>query len=110
MKYLLIFLMGVSVAASEVSVMFDPSPSAGVTTNYIYGSPNTNFLVSGSLTNAQIRIPVVPSQTNRVTGMTSGPWYFVVVASTAGVLSDPSPLLLVNVPAAPTNLRIVTGP
>jgi len=100
----IIQLFAIPAFASDVQLAWD-YPANTVASFTLYG--HTNALYATNLAKATVRVDAGTNKTALIELMQpSGIWYFVVTA-TYGAESDPSNTLIVQVPPAPTNNRVV---
>jgi hypothetical protein len=90
---------------ADFTLGWDPSPSPGVTNYVLYAS--TNGLSASTLTNAMVAVNVGTNTLMEAQNIVPGTWSFAVTAQAGGIESGPSNILIVQVPAAPANLRSV---
>jgi len=91
--------------ASDAKLAWDASPTTGVTNYVLYAS--TNILSATNLTSATVRLNVGTNLTATVERIQSGQWSFAVTAMKNGLESDPSNILIVEVPQPPARMRTV---
>ena len=93
--------------AGSVTLAWDASPSPGVSNYVLYA--HTNSLSSGTNLNAAlVKVNAGTNLTASVAGLNPpATWYFVATAQAGGIQSDPSNQLIVQVPANPTNARVL---
>ena len=109
-KQLLIVLLLTSLSAfalgGSATLAWDASPSAAVTNYVLYA--HTNSLNSTNLNTALVKVSAGTNLTVAITGLTPPTvWYFVATAQANGIQSDPSNQLVVQVPVAPANARMM---
>lgn len=103
----LLCLLSVATFASEVRLTWNPSVTPGVTNYVILGSTNT-IPDSASTTNMLIAANTGTNLSVSISSLTTGMWFFRALAEKAGVRSDLSNEVQVEVPALPTGLHTVT--
>lgn len=92
--------------AGEVTLAWDASPSPGVTNYVLYA--HTNALSATNLASALVKVNAGTNLTALVENLRPpATWYFVATAVAGGVQSDPSNQLIVQVPVAPANQRVL---
>lgn len=101
--FLLFTFLAVAGWGASVRLMWDPSPSSGVT-NYVI------FVFGGHVTNANpinaaSRINAGTNLTMRIDAIPPGPWTFGVAATVDLLESDPS-WLHITIPNPPQRLRL----
>ena len=102
----LILLCGVGVShAQSVRLGWDASTSAGVTNYVLYA--HTNTLASTNLAAAVVRQKVGTNLTATIEDIKPGRWWFAATAVGGGVESQPSNILIVDVPQPPPNMRTI---
>lgn len=104
-KLLITLLTAASLKAADVRLGWNPSPTPGVTNYTLYAS--TNALSATNLQSATVKVNVGTNITVTLTDIAPGLWWLTVTAGKDGIISDPSNILLVDVPSAPINLRTV---
>ena len=91
--------------ASDAKLAWDASLTTGVTNYVLYAS--TNILSATNLTSATVRLNVGTNLTATVEGIQTGQWSFAATAMKDGIESDPSNILIVDVPQPPARMRTV---
>ena len=91
--------------ASDIKLAWDASPTTGFTNYVLYAS--TNILSATNLTSATIRLNVGTNLTATVERITAGQWSFAATAMKDGLESDPSNILIADVPQPPARMRTV---
>ena len=90
-------------AGGSVTLAWDASPTVGCS-NILYATTNAVL----AITNSQIRINCGTNLTVQVTDIpVAGTWRFAVTAVQAGLESDFSNQLVLQVPVAPATMRTV---
>ena len=102
-----LLLFPVAAWAGSVTLAWDASPSASVTNYVLYA--HTNSLSSGTnLSTALVKVSTGTNLTVALTGLNPPTtWYFVATAKAEGMESAPSNQLIVQVPVAPANARMM---
>lgn len=94
--------------AQSIKLAWDASPSSGVASYRLYA--HTNNLATTSLSNAVVKLSAGTNLTATVSNLVSGKWWFAATAVNAlGIESDMSNVLLVEIPAAPSNMRTIVA-
>lgn len=91
--------------ASDVKLAWDASPTPGVTNYVLYAS--TNSLTATNLPTATVRLNVGTNLTASVENIQPGQWSFAATGMKDGLESDPSNILIVDVPKPPDRMRTV---
>jgi len=102
---LLVFLSAAAGSAAQARLAWDASPTEGVT-NYVLHAW-TNSAAAASFTNALVHVNAGTNLTAMIEALQPGQWSFTVTAQKDGLESDPSNLLMVEVPQAPARMRTV---
>lgn len=106
MKFLpLLFLLCGPVFAGEVQLAWDASPSPGITNYILYA--HTNALTKTNLSTAVVKVSAGTNTTASLDNLATGTWWLTVTASKGGVQSDPSNILIIDVPQPPAQMRSV---
>ena len=84
---------------------WDPSPTPGVTNYILYG--DTNALSWATLANAHMKLNTGTNTGVTIDSIPVGRYYFTVTAIEGGMQSTNSNIIMVDVPAPPTNLLTV---
>jgi hypothetical protein len=100
-----VLLAGPRCLAADVRLAWDASPTPGVTNYLLYA--HTNLLTATNLSASLLRFHVGTNLTATVEALQSGQWSFTVTAMKDGLESDPSNVLLVEVPQPPARMRTV---
>jgi len=115
--------------ASDIKLAWDASPTTGVPNYVLYASTNirpivgvvradepvtnyvlyasTNILSATNLTSATVRLNVGTNLTATVERIQAGQWSFAATAMKDGLESDPSNILIADVPQPPARMRTV---
>jgi len=91
--------------ASDIKLAWDASPTTGVPNYVLYAS--TNILSATNLTSATVRLNVGTNLTATVERIQAGQWSFAATAMKDGLESDPSNILIADVPQPPARMRTV---
>jgi hypothetical protein len=98
-----LLLAGYSLLAADLQLAWEDNVS-GITNHVVYATTNT--LIEATKAAAQVRVNTGTNLTFVVDGIQPGQvWSFGVTAMADGVESDLSNVIIVQMPAAPTNLR-----
>jgi len=100
---LLLFALAQTALASEIRLAWNASPTTGVTNYTLFAGTNSPI----STTNSAARINVGTNLTATVQDLVPGQWLFAVTCQANGVESDFSNIVIVQVPVAPANMRVV---
>jgi len=105
MKTLITIIIAASLTnliGGQVKLAWDASPTPGVT-NYTVCA-GTNAI---TFDNALVRVSTGTNQTVSVSNLAPATWQFMVVAQKDGVVSDPSNVVVAEVPRPPATMRTV---
>jgi hypothetical protein len=91
--------------ASDAKLAWDASPTTGVSNYVLYAS--TNILSATNMTSATVRLNVGTNLTATVERIQAGQWFFAATAMKDGLESEPSNILIVDVPTPPARMRTV---
>lgn len=96
-----------SAAAADLTLAWDASATPGCT-YLLYAHTNAVGITNLTATGTAVRVNAGTNLSAQVEGLT-GParWYFVATANLGGIQSDPSNMLIVDVPAAAKNMRTI---
>lgn len=102
----LVLLLAVSSRAGSVNLAWDASATSGVTNYLLYAS--TNALTATNLASAPVKVACGTNLNVTITGLAAPlTWQFAVTAVKGGVQSDPSNVVIAQVPLTPANARVV---
>lgn len=102
---ILALVLAFEALGSEVRLAWDASPTPGVTNYVLYAG--TNALNATNLTSAVVQLNVGTNLTGTIEGLVPEEWSFTVTAMRDGIESDPSNVLIVEVPQPPARMRTV---
>lgn len=102
---LAILLLTAKALASDINLVWSPSPTVGVTNYTLFA--HTNALTKTNLAIATVKVSVGTSTNVLVQDLAAGQWYFAATATKGGVQSDPSNIVITEVPASPENMKTV---
>lgn len=109
MKALLVaLLLTIPCLAADIPLAWDvPLASDGLSGYFLYAA--TNAITATNFHSAQIRLPIPLTNGVVLTSIKPGTYWFTVTAVQTNTLeSDPSNILVAQVPNPPPNLRTVT--
>lgn len=84
---------------ADIRLAWDASATTGITNYVLYAATTTQTNIA--------RLNVGTNLTARVESLQPGTWLFSATAMKGGVESDPSNILIVEVPQPPRNMRTV---
>lgn len=90
----------------EIKLAWDASPTPGVTNYMLVAHTNATAVTNYSM--ATVRVNLGTNLTATITDLAVGQWHLFVTAGKGGLVSDPSNVLVVEMPRPPANLRTVT--
>jgi DNA-binding CsgD family transcriptional regulator len=101
----LALLLGLPATGADLKLAWDASPSAAVT-NYVLVA-HTNASAVGNYNLGVVRVHVGTNLTATLDKIAPGRWHLFVAAQAGGVYSEPSNVVVVDVPVPPATLRPV---